>query len=712
MSDDVRALMQEALRELRRSKARIAELERGAAAAATPLPIVGLGCKLPRGIDDPAAAWRFFAAGGDAIGPAPTDRWPASDAPQPVPPGAFLDAPFDFDAAWFRMAPREARLVDPQQRVLLELAHATFEHAGVAPRSLHGSDTGVFVGISTDDWALAIARHLPFAAIDGSIGPGGNACGAAGRVSFAFGLEGPSFAVNTACSSSLVALHLARQALLRGECELALVLGVNLMLSPLPFAVFQRANMLSPDGRCHTFGAAAAGYGRGEGAVALLLATPAAAQRRGLTTQALLLGSACNQDGATAGLTVPSGPAQQRVLRAALRDAGLAASAVQYVEAHGTGTMLGDPIELQALAAVYGEGRAADAPFHVGSAKTNFGHLEAAAGLLGVLKVVLQLQHRQFAPHLHATPRNPHLPWDRLPLRVPEQLCAWPATERRVAGISSFGFTGTNAHALVAAAPAVAAGSAAASQVPAVLPLAARTPPALRELCRRWAHAVAAPEVALAAAVATAALGRSPDRVRIAALVDEREGLVRRLLAAAAGEPCAGLWTGSVGHGEPPVFDATMMSSPEDLAQAWVRGVVVPWERVVAASAQRIALPTYPFQRRPWRLPGAEFAAPLAVAPAELRSRLAVAANAERAALLTTHVQRVAAAVLQLAVDDIDVDGPLADHGFDSMRAVELASRLEADLGVPVPFVAMADGASARDLAAALASSWPDTGAG
>jgi acyl transferase domain-containing protein len=626
-----------------------------------------------------------------------------------------LRDPFGFDAAFFRMPPREARLCDPQQRLLLEVAHATFEHAGLSPTSLRGSDTGVFVGISTEDWVMQLARHLPFAEIDGSIGPGANACAAAGRLSYAFGLHGPSLAVNTACSSSLVALHLARQSLARGECELALVLGANLMLSPFTTATFHRAGMLAPDGRCKTFGAGANGYGRGEGVVGVLLAAPAAVRRLGLRRDAELLGSAVNQDGATAGLTVPSGPAQQRVLAAALRDAGVLPHEVPYVEAHGTGTLLGDPIEVQALAAVYGQGRPSERPLWLGSAKTNFGHLEAGAGLLGVLKAVLQLQHGQLAPHLHATQRNPHLPWDRLPLQVPTALQAWPAGERALAGVSSFSFTGTNAHVVLgrAAPPAAVAVAVAGPAVtlaprPLVLPLSARTPTALRAQCLAFAtHLAALPPAQLVDAVATAALGRSAHRVRLAALADQPAALRRRLLAAANGETTDGLWTGTVGTAEPPPHELGPDSTPAAIAAAFVQGAAVPWPTWLPAATNRLPLPTYAFQRRPFRAPTAAAApSPAAAADvpvAELRRRLQAGASAERAAWLTDHVRAVAAAVLQLAVEDIASDEPLAEHGFDSMRAVELATRLERDLGIPLPFVELVDGASARDVATAIA---------
>ncbi len=703
MTDDHRALMQEALRELRRARARIAELEGGNAA---PVVIAGMGCRLPGGIEDPDALWRFLARGGDAVGPVPADRWPAADVPEPLPPGAFLDDVFGFDAQLFRIAPREARYVDPQQRQLLEVAHATIEHAGLAPGSLRGSDTGVFTGISTNDWGMHLARHLPMQEIDGAAGPGTNACAAAGRVSFCLGLEGPSLATNTACSSSLVALHLAVQSLRRGECSLALVLGTNVMLTPLTTVTFQRGGMLSPDGRCKTFAATANGYGRGEGTVGMLLATRAAAQRLGLRTHAEVLGSAVNQDGATAGLTVPSGPAQQRVLKKALADAGVAARDVQYVEAHGTGTLLGDPIEVQALAAVYGAGRAATDPLAIASVKTNFGHLEAAAGLLGVMKAVLQLEHRTLAPHLHFTAPNPHLPWASLPVVVPTALAPWPPAERAIAGVSSFSFTGTNAHAIVAA-PLDGAPVAAPSPLtaPLVLVLSARTPAALRAGCDRWAaHLRAHPQLSLADVCATAALGRSALRVRAALLADELPALVQRLEAASRGDAASGVWRGVAAPGDAPPHDVQPGSSAEAIASAFVAGAELPWTGLLPRTFRRLPLPAYAFQRRPFRATSSA-AEPLP-APADLRGRLAQTPAAERAALLALHVQASCAAVLRLQPDEVSLDEPLADYGFDSMRAAELAAQLERDAGIPLPFVELMDGATAADVGAAIARRW------
>ncbi|HEX5051955.1 MAG TPA: beta-ketoacyl synthase N-terminal-like domain-containing protein [Planctomycetota bacterium] len=715
MSEEYRELMQQAVRELRRARERIAELERRDAARHSPAAVVGIGCRLPGGIEDPEALWRFFAGGGDAIAPAPGDRWPPTGASEATPPGAFLDDAYGFDAQFFRIAPREARLVDPQQRLLLEVAHATIEHAGIAPHTLRGSNTGVFVGISTADWLQHLTQHLPVDEIDGASGPGTNPCAAAGRVSFALGLEGPSVAINTACSSSLVALHLALQSLRAGECELALVLGVNAMLSPWTTLTFQRAGMLAADGRCKTFAAAADGYGRGEGAIGVLLAAGPAALREHLRRHAEVLGSATNQDGATAGLTVPNGPAQQRVLRAALADAGVAANDVSYVEAHGTGTLLGDPIELQALAAVYGAGRAADEPLWVGSGKTNFGHLEAAAGLLGVVKTVLQLEHGTIAPHLHFTAPNPHLPWSELPLRVPQQCTEWSPGGRRIAGVSSFSFTGTNAHVLLAAPARDTVPVTAPTPPPYVLPLAARTPAALRCLCARWArHLAAHATLPFYAVAATAARGRSPQRCRAAVVAAQTSEAAELLQAIADGRREPGTCTGTaVADAAAPAAGAPAAA----VAEAFVRGGTIAWHERYPDPFPRLPLPTYTFQRSTFQVP---FTAASAAPPARqvdgpttpapgattLRARLAAVAPGERVAMLAGHVRAACARILRLEPGELRDDEPLLDYGFDSMRAVELATRLEHDLGLSMPFADLIDGATMQDVAAAIDARW------
>lgn len=448
-----------ALAEIRELKERLARAE---APGREPIAVVGIGCRFPGHATDPASFWALLERGVDAIGTVPPDRWDADRLYHPDPDhpgtmttrsGGFLDGVDQFDAAFFGIAPAEAATMDPQQRLLLEVAWEALERSGVAPGSLRGSATGVFVGVGNNDYGrmlFADRDHL-----DAHAGSGGSLAVIPGRLSYLLGLEGPSLAVDTACSASLVAIHLACQSLRSGESELALAGGVNLILSPETHIAFSRARMMAPDGRCKTFDAAADGYGRGEGCGVVVLRRLSDALRRGDRVLAVIRGSAVNQDGRSGGLTVPNGPAQEAVIRSALAAGGIETHGVDYVEAHGTGTPLGDPIELRALAATYGTGRPASRPLYVGSIKTNLGHLEAAAGIAGFIKAVLTVERGVIPPHLHFHTPNPHVGWNTLPLSVPTTPLPWPeiGDRPRRAGVSSFGFSGTNAHLVVEEAP-------------------------------------------------------------------------------------------------------------------------------------------------------------------------------------------------------------------------------------------------------------------
>ena len=420
--------------------------------------IVGMACRFPGG-EDLSSFWRALAAGENAC----TQGRPASAAGRGVGPfredsdgddrcmwGAYIDGIDRFDADFFRIAPVEAILMDPQQRLLLETSWHALEDAAIAPGLLKGSRSGVFAGISTCDYRdLVVAR---WKAADGPYAATGNSYSAAiGRVAFALGLEGPALAVDTACSSSLVAIHQAAVSLQRRETDLALAGGVNAILSAGVTGAFATAGMLAADGRCKTFDAAADGYVRGEGCGVVVLKRLEDAEADGDRIWAVLRGSAINQDGASAGLTVPNGPAQERVITEALAQAAVEPAEVDYLEAHGTGTRLGDPIELNAAAAAYGRGRKAEQPLLIGSVKTNFGHLEAAAGVAGLIKAVLSMSRGVIPPHLNFRDPNPHVDWNRLPLRVTAEPVTWPSASGKppLAAVSSFGFSGTNAHVVV-----------------------------------------------------------------------------------------------------------------------------------------------------------------------------------------------------------------------------------------------------------------------
>jgi acyl transferase domain-containing protein len=425
-----------------------------------PVAIVGLGCRMPEA-SGPDTFWELLRDGRSPNREVPAERWDVDAFYDPDPDavgrmsvrtGAFLEGVDLFDPQLFGIAPREAITMDPQQRLLLEVSWEALEHAGIAPDSLSGSATGVFVGITSSDY-VDLVKHGDLDRVDAHFASGVAHSIASGRLSYVLGLQGPAVSIDTACSSSLVAVHLACQSLLTGECRMALAGGVNLILTPDSGVVFTKSRMLAPDGRCKTFDAAADGFGRGEGCVVVVLKRLADAAADGDRVLALVRGSAVNQDGPSSGLTAPNGPAQEAVVRAAIARAGIAPADVDVIEAHGTGTPLGDPIEVQALASVFRD-RPAGRPLAVGSVKTNVGHLEAAAGISGLLKVVLALQHEAIPPHLHLRRLNPHVDWRSMPIEIPTRLTPWPrGARRRIAGVSSFGFSGTNAHVILEEAP-------------------------------------------------------------------------------------------------------------------------------------------------------------------------------------------------------------------------------------------------------------------
>nr|WP_110808534.1 type I polyketide synthase [Mycolicibacterium iranicum] len=528
--------------------------------SASGFAIVGYAGRFP-GASDADEFWQVLWEGRDAVSEVPKDRWDVDEFfdPEPGAPGkvvtrraGFVDDIRGFDAPFFGMSAREVRLMDPQHRLLLETAWRAIEHSGTAPTSLADSNTGVFVGISTHDYLGMAFGELTYPEVEAYLGIGTSNAAAAGRISYRLGLQGPAVAVDTACSSSLVAIHQACQALRLGECDLALAGGANVILTPATMITFSNAQMLSPDGRCKTFDAAADGYVRGEGCGVIVIKRLEDALRDGDRIRAVIRGSAINQDGASGGLTVPNGLAQQRVIADALKRADLEPSDVGYLEAHGTGTSLGDPIEAQAAGAVLGAGREPDQPLLIGSVKTNIGHLEAAAGIAGVIKVILSLEHETLPKHLHFENPSPHIPWDRLPVEVVKENIPWQRNGKpRIAGVSSFGFAGTNAHVLLEEAPIVQPAEAPRPDPEPVerfdvLPLSARTPAALVKLADQYRIWLSAhPETSLADVCFTAGVGRAHFEHR-AALVVSSTGTAGELLGALADDrPAPGLVRGS-----------------------------------------------------------------------------------------------------------------------------------------------------------------------
>ncbi|MGD7201588.1 beta-ketoacyl synthase N-terminal-like domain-containing protein, partial [Ralstonia pseudosolanacearum] len=455
--------------------------------------IIGMAFRLPgesgHDADTDAAFWRLLDGAGCAIRPMPAERF---RAPAGMPGfGAYLNQVDRFDAAFFGMSPREAMNTDPQQRLLLEVAWHALEDAGLPPGDLRGSDSGVFVGIGTADYG-----HLPFisgddAHFDAYWGTGTSFAAACGRLSFTFGWEGPSMAVDTACSASHSALHLAVQALRARECGMALSAGVKLQLLPEIDRVLHKAGMLAADGRCKTLDASANGYVRGEGCVVLVLKRLSDALADGDAIRAVIRDTLVRQDGAGSSLSAPNGEAQQRLLSLALARAGLAPSEIDYIELHGTGTRLGDPIEYQSVADVFG-GRAPDDPLWIGSVKTNIGHLESAAGAAGLVKTVLALEQARIPPLVGLKGINPLIDLDAIPARAPAHTVDWPARQAvRRAGVTSYGFAGTIAHVILEQAPVAQAAGTEPARGPHLFLLSARSPDALRRLAAAYRDTLA-----------------------------------------------------------------------------------------------------------------------------------------------------------------------------------------------------------------------------
>ncbi len=623
-------------------------LEDQRARESRPVAIVGCGLRLPGGVTNLEQFGELLFSGRSAVAATPASRWSSTRFHDPDPAcagkmyvdrAAFLDDVDRFDAAFFDISPREAVDMDPQQRLLLEVVWEAFEHAGIAPTGLRGSNTGVYLGMSMDDYAHVATNGWDPREINAYNALGNARSVAAGRIAYAFDFIGIVFQLDTACSSSLVAVHLARQALQRGEIDAAVVAGANLILSPLGSIGFCRMNALAPDGRCKTFDASADGYGRGEGVCAIVLKRLDDAERDGDRVLGILRGSAVNHDGRSNGLTAPNGTRQEALLAAALRDGGVDPEDVLYVEAHGTGTPLGDPIEVDSIGRVYAPPTRGGERLAIGSVKPQIGHLEAAAGLAGLCKLLLVGAAGRVPPSPYLDQPSPRIRWDRHALEVPREGRTLPARAERLLAVSGFGMSGTNAHVIVGV-PEARPKRSRCDDRPRVLCLSARSEGALARLAQAHATRLAGAPDDLDALCLTAHVGRSHFEWRRAFVfrsATELAATLARFASADAMERPASRATGRVSDAVDVGLIPTSSSLLDEeagreallqaVADAYERGAAIEWSALHPQPAQRVTLPSYPFEpQRHWKTFG-DAGAPSTIAPVALHVIAAIAAT-------------------------------------------------------------------------------------
>lgn len=640
-----------------------------------PIAIIGMGCRFPGGANTPEKFWDILKNGIDAITEIPKNRWDADlyyssdkDAPGKMYTrhGGFIDSFDHFDPQFFGISPREAEEMDPQQRIALEVSWEALENGGIPPNSLKGTNTGVFIGVSSNDYGQLIVQSGDLSSVDGGYSTGNQYSVVAGRISYVLGLEGPSMSIDTACSSSLVCIDDAAKYLMQGECDMAIAGGVNLILSPMTTINFCKSGMLADDGRCKTFDASANGYVRSEGCGIVILKRLSDAKRDKNRILALIRATGINQDGASSGLTVPNGQAQEHLIQSVLKKANLKSQEIHYVEAHGTGTSLGDPIEVKAIDATYGKNRK-DMLF-LGSAKTNIGHTEAAAGVAGVIKCVLVLQNSEIPPHLHFHQLNPLIEINEKRIKIPTSAIPWERGEKkRFASVSSFGFSGTNAHAIIEEPPEESKAEISQESKNYLITLSAKTKAALKELLLSYQSFLASTDENIADIAYTSTIGRSHFENRLALSAKSKEELISKLANK----------------------DFSIFPEHSELAQKYLKGESIDWKNIYKSSSYKIVtLPNYPFQRKRYWIEGMVGS----LIPQSVKEKVteiefdnlgkALENSENKISTLRDKITEYVRKVLKIPDDEkINTEKGFFDLGMNSIMAVELAKMIQRGVG-------------------------------
>ncbi|MBN3888593.1 MAG: hypothetical protein HWQ43_05275 [Nostoc sp. JL31] len=698
-----------------------------------PIAIVGIGCRFPGGVHSPVSFWDLLQNSRDAITEIPCDRWNVNKFyhPDPVEPGkmysrwgGFLDRIDQFDAKFFGISSAEAARIDPQQRLLLETAWESLEDAGLVPEHLAGSDTGVFIGVLNRDYSYIQMDERNRDAINAHTIVSSNLNLVPNRISYCFDFTGPSLPIDAGCASSLVAVHFACSSLWNGECSLALAGGVNVIFKPEISIAMSKAFLLSADGRCKSFDAAADGFVRAEGVGVVVLKPLSHALADGDAIYATIRSSAVSQNGRGSSFTAPEALAQQTVMQKAYQRAGILPQQVQYVETQGSGSPMGDEIEAKAIGAIIGSDRSLGNDCPIGSVKTNIGHMEAAAGIGGLIKAALVVCHRQIPPNLHFQTPNPKIPWEELRLRVPQSL--EPLTNKDnqppIVSVNGFGLGGTNVHVILQGVESLPIDAAIANQ-PQIFLMSARSPEALKAFAKAYIEFFTAQDnaaISLADICYTTSLRRSHHSYRLAMVVDSKKQLVEHLVAFLAQESRPSMFSGYVEQHKnsrveenPGTECAQMLNS---LAERYTLEDSIDWNAIYPHGGCFVRLPSYPWQRqRYWQESEAsrqdrlgEFnnveASSVVISNGsqiDIIKQWSVAANSQRTDLLSTYIQAQIVQALECEAVQVDVQKPLNSMGIDSLMAVSLRNHIVTNLKIELPIEQFIASPSIAELAQA-----------